>query len=192
MDRRDFIGILTAAIASTPVMSGQTSEHSGPPLLVPAGTSRNAEGKTAPAADGDFRFLLRTADSGGRTCIFSADTPTGKGPHLHVHHEQDEWFYILSGEMVAEVGGKLYRLRAGDSFFAPMQVPHRYGNPAPTISRYLIICAPGGGIEQFFEALEAKHAAGPLSHAEYAKLWEQFHMTLLGDALTMDEMKRAV
>jgi hypothetical protein len=47
-------------------------------------------------------------------------------------------------------------------------------------------------MEEFFEALSARRASGPMSHPEYARIWEQYHMTLLGDPLTMDEMKRAL
>jgi mannose-6-phosphate isomerase-like protein (cupin superfamily) len=74
---------------------------------VPAGFSRGPGGKLSAAGDEDWHFLMRTPDSEGRLSIFWNDTPVGRGPRLHVHHDVDEWFYVLSGEMVLEVGGKL-------------------------------------------------------------------------------------
>jgi mannose-6-phosphate isomerase-like protein (cupin superfamily) len=40
-------------------------------------------------------------------------------PRFHVHHEQDEWIYVMTGEFVAKVGGERMRLKAGDSLLMP-------------------------------------------------------------------------
>lgn len=46
------------------------------------------------------------------------------GPARDLHHEQDEWFYILEGDFVMEAGAERLTLRPGDSLLAPRQVPH--------------------------------------------------------------------
>ena len=40
------------------------------------------------------------------------------GPPRHLHHEQDEWFYVVEGEYVIEVGEERYELGPGDSVLA--------------------------------------------------------------------------
>ena len=76
------------------------------------------------------------------------------GPVRHLHFEQDEWFYPIAGEFLFEVGDETFRLRAGDSLFAPRRVPHRWacvGEPGTMV----IALQPAGTIEQFFKTIGA-------------------------------------
>jgi len=41
-----------------------------------------------------------------------------------VHQLEDEWFYVMEGEYVAQVGDERFTLTAGDSLLAPREVPH--------------------------------------------------------------------
>ena len=41
------------------------------------------------------------------------------GPARHLHHEQEEWFYVVEGEYIIEVGEERYELGPGDSVLAP-------------------------------------------------------------------------
>lgn len=45
-------------------------------------------------------------------------TPNG-GPPLHIHLFQDEWFYVIEGEYLFQVGNDKYQMRAGDTIFSP-------------------------------------------------------------------------
>jgi uncharacterized cupin superfamily protein len=57
----------------------------------------------------------------------------------HFHHQDEEWVYILSGRGVAEIGGKKYKIGAGDfmGFTAPSQ-PHAMRNPHKADLLYLV------------------------------------------------------
>lgn len=57
----------------------------------------------------------------------------------HFHHQDEEWVYILSGRGVAEIGGKKYRIGAGDfmGFTAP-SAPHAMKNPYQADLVYLV------------------------------------------------------
>lgn len=46
------------------------------------------------------------------------------GPARHLHYDQEEWFYVLEGEFLFEVGADCFQLHPGDSLMAPRQVPH--------------------------------------------------------------------
>jgi len=62
---------------------------------------------------------------------------------LHVHHHEDEGFWILEGSLTFEVGDKIIQAEAGMFLFGPKGVPHRYTvqkGPA----RLLFILAPSG------------------------------------------------
>jgi uncharacterized cupin superfamily protein len=45
-------------------------------------------------------------------CVFEF-TGTGGGPR-HLHHDQDEWIYVIDGEFDFEVGDEQFRLGAGE------------------------------------------------------------------------------
>ena len=48
------------------------------------------------------------------------------GPPLHVHHGQDEQFYLIEGEFLLQVGDQTYTLKGGDTIFLPREVPHAF------------------------------------------------------------------
>lgn len=83
------------------------------------------------------------ADTGGRFTIVEMTEPSGAEAPLHVHHREDEAFWILEGSVTLEVGGTTIEAKAGDYAFGPRGIPHRYlvGDDG---CRMLFICAPAG------------------------------------------------
>jgi mannose-6-phosphate isomerase-like protein (cupin superfamily) len=83
------------------------------------------------------------ADTGG---LFSIVEVTN-GPHyeapLHVHHREDEAFWIIEGTVTLEVGGTRIEAAAGDYAFGPRGLPHKYKVGAQGC-RMLFILTPGG------------------------------------------------
>jgi quercetin dioxygenase-like cupin family protein len=86
------------------------------------------------------------ADTGGQFTIIEVTAPPGMEA-LHVHHREDEAFWILEGSATLYVGDQTIEVAAGDYAFGPRDVPHRY-TVGPDGCRMLFICTPGG-----FEAL---------------------------------------
>jgi len=81
------------------------------------------------------------ADTNGQMTIVEATEPPGGEAPLHVHHREDEGFWVLDGNVTFEVGGTPIEARAGDYAFGPREIPHRYMD---TGCRMLFICTPGG------------------------------------------------
>lgn len=83
------------------------------------------------------------ADTGGRMSIIEITAPPGLEAPLHVHHRDDEGFWILEGDLTFEVGSTTIEASAGDYVFGPRDIPHRYtvGNEG---CRMLFILVPGG------------------------------------------------
>ena len=50
----------------------------------------------------------------------------GNMPPLHVHHRDDEAFYLLEGELRLFLGDRQIALGAGQAALAPREVPHTY------------------------------------------------------------------
>ena len=61
-------------------------------------------------------------DTNGAMCVF--EFTGGSGGPRHIHHDQDEWIYIIDGEFQFEVGEKRFRVGAGECVFIPRKVAH--------------------------------------------------------------------
>ena len=83
------------------------------------------------------------ADTGGQMAIVEVTTPPGFAAPLHVHHWEDEAFWLLEGDATFEVGGTTIEAHAGDYLFGPRDIPHRFTVGAAGC-RMLFICTPGG------------------------------------------------
>jgi quercetin dioxygenase-like cupin family protein len=73
----------------------------------------------------------------------------GEEPPLHVHKNEDEWFYLFEGEMTFHVGGETYHGGPGAFVCFPRGIPHTFTVETP-VARFLLINTPGG-FEQMFE-----------------------------------------
>ena len=61
---------------------------------------------------------------------------------LHLHHEEDEAWYVLEGTLRFRLGDRELDVPAGSGLFGPRQVPHTFWNPAPEPARYLVVLTP--------------------------------------------------
>lgn len=59
---------------------------------------------------------LTNEDSAGACSIFELGSPPKFGPPRHVHHREDEWYYVLAGDFIFEVGGEQHPLPAAAVF----------------------------------------------------------------------------
>lgn len=84
-------------------------------------------------------------DTGGTMCIFEFTT----GWPCHLHHEQDEWVYVVDGDLELQAGDKRFRAGAGESIFIPRKVPHIWGPAGDEPCRIINIYQPAGKIEEF-------------------------------------------
>jgi mannose-6-phosphate isomerase-like protein (cupin superfamily) len=64
--------------------------------------------------------------TGGRYALLEILAPDGYGSVLHVHHFEDEGFWILEGELTFYVGDKTIKARSGSFLFGPKDVPHAF------------------------------------------------------------------
>lgn len=127
---------------------------------------------------------LSSADTGGTMYIFEHRGMGKGGPPRHVHHGQDEWFYVVQGTFEAEVGQERFRLVPGDSLFAPRGVPHAWAHVGDAEGTLLTIASPAGTFERFMVDT-TRHAALP-REGEIAAAFAAHDMTVLGPPLPVD------
>src|SRR4028118_1896626 len=113
-----------------------------------------------------------TEQTGGRYTLVEVLVPEFPMEEslLHVHHFEDEGFYVLEGELTFYVGDETIKASPGSFLFGPKDVPHRYtveSGPA----KLLFILSPAG-LEEFIYAPSdavppAAHRAAPCT----AEVW---------------------
>lgn len=100
---------------------------------------------------GDTYTLKGTAENtGGSLLLFEASIPPGSGPPPHIHHREDEAFYVLKGDIEVLNGDRTFMAGAGSFVFIPKGVTHRFENVGTEAARMLIMATPAG-LEKFFE-----------------------------------------
>ena len=95
----------------------------------------------------------------------------GEEPPMHVHQNEDEWFYMLEGEMTFHVGGRILRGGVGAFVSVPRGIPHTFSVESGT-ARFLVINTPGG-FERMFEV-------APKTEAQAVQAMEKLGMRVVG------------
>ncbi len=103
-----------------------------------------------------FLGILATVKSsaettGGAVAVIEHQAPRGAGSPLHVHSREDEWFYVLEGELTFWVGGEVSVAPAGTFVFGPKGIPHTFIVSSEE-SRFLLVTEPAG-FERFMRAV---------------------------------------
>ena len=179
MKRRSF---LKSAASTIPVALTQSFAFGAQPpgplskeaAVVPAGHDRLDE---AHPGFGGLEFKVLTRETGGNLFVIEHANAVHGGPPLHLHLEQEEWFYVIEGEFLFQVGDKQVRLAPGESVVGPRRVPHAFTPVGHTPGRMLIAFSPAGKMEDFFRG-----ATTPLQDAAY---YRKHGMELLGPPLKL-------
>jgi quercetin dioxygenase-like cupin family protein len=133
------------------------------------------------------------AETGHAFSQIETDDPRGSGPPLHLHHNEDETFYILEGEVTVLVGDERIDLKAGDYVFAPRGIAHAYVVRSER-ARMLVTASPGG-VEQFF-VRHGVPVTGPQPPTdavmppmdELVRLFADYGCEILGPPLSLDDL----
>ena len=122
------------------------------------------------------RILVDGEAARGAYCLVEASGPRGDMPPLHVHHADDETFYVLDGRMTIFVGDRTIDLPAGECAFAPHGVAHTYRVESES-ARWLVAASPAGFDAFVREVGEAGSGVGP---AQLAEISQRHGIELLG------------
>lgn len=135
-----------------------------------------------------FTYLVTGEKSGGSYFTVLANVQPNAGPPAHIHHLEDEQFYVLEGELTFNIDDQTTQVKSGDFLHIPRETVHSFKNGnAP--ARILATFSPAG-IEGFFrevgEPVRDRLASPPLVTEEtIARLlaaeasgWKQHHDTL--------------
>ena len=95
-----------------------------------------------------FTILAGSEDTEGRFALIEILASKGTEPPRHVHHREDEAFYVLEGETTFYIGDEIYAATPGTFVFAPRGIPHSWVVETDVV-RKLVSLTPGGAEEHF-------------------------------------------
>jgi len=173
-----------AALARGDESKSSIQERAGAGFRV--GAKKNRRDEELLIMGGRFDLKVSSRDSGGDLCIYDTVRWEKGGPALHRHHFQDEWFYVIRGEFIVQVGGDTLHLNPGDSAFAPRKVPHAFAKISEGEGQMLVLFQPAGRMEDFFLQMSRLGSAIPQNQeATLKRLWAEHGMEIVGPPLTV-------
>jgi mannose-6-phosphate isomerase-like protein (cupin superfamily) len=105
--------------------------------------------------------MKATAETtGGAYGLLESCVVPGFSPPLHVHHREDEAFYVLEGELTMRCGDETFYATAGSFVFLPRDIPHTFVVEGDKPARLLTLLSPGGGEGVFVEGGRPAEADG--------------------------------
>ena len=187
MKRRNFLKSAIAAVPAVLIESGHAqsfapaSQTSSMPVgqaaqVVPAGEDRF--GEIHPRGFSFLQFKVCTQETGGGMFVLEHSNLVPGGPPLHLHPEQEEWFYVIGGDFLFQIGEKRMQLKVGDSVLAPRDVPHTFTAVGTKPAKLLIAFSPAGRMEQFF-----RDATKPDAPPQDAAFYSKYGMKVVGPQL---------
>lgn len=111
-----------------------------------------AEGRAYWLVGDRVTIKLTGAETGGAYSLFDLSVLPGGGPPPHLHHREDEAFYVLEGEFEIWSSEGSRRVGPGSFIFGPRGLPHTFKNVGPERGRLQVITSPSG-FEHFVTAL---------------------------------------
>jgi mannose-6-phosphate isomerase-like protein (cupin superfamily) len=117
---------------------------------------------------GDDFVIAEWRDAGGHTESRRLIAP------LHLHHKDDEAWYVVEGTLWVQVGDDEVEARAGCGVFVPRGTPHTYWNPGPDAARYLLVMT-----SNIYRLIQGIHALKERTPAALQTLFKNFDSELL-------------
>ncbi len=110
-----------------------------------------SEGKTVWRVGTDLiTFKATTQTTGGSFALFDSLVLPGGGPPPHIHHREDESFYVLKGEFEFLARDHWIQASAGSFAHFPKGTLHTLKNAGEEVGRLLTLVVPAG-LDKFFE-----------------------------------------
>jgi mannose-6-phosphate isomerase-like protein (cupin superfamily) len=103
---------------------------------------------STPQAPGRYRAKVAGEQTDGRLSQIHIIEPRGAAPPLHLHHDADETFYLIDGEISVFLGDERVEAGAGAFLFVPKGTVHTWLVRSEQ-AEALVTLAPAG-LESFF------------------------------------------
>ena len=124
------------------------------------------------------RFMIDGDETGSRFSLVEHPmSPRALAAPLHLHTREDEYSFVLEGQMGALLGEDVVEAGPGDLVFKPRNQWHTFWNAGDEPCRILEIISPAG-FEQFFQELVGMGGVAQANPAAFAHLRERYGLEM--------------
>ena len=124
------------------------------------------------------RLVIEGGDAGKRFALVDHPMqPRALAAPMHRHHREDEYSYVLEGQIGALLGDDVLLGNPGDLIFKPRDQWHTFWNAIDRPSRVLEIISPAG-FEGYFRELGAELRSGAPDRQKLAALCARYDLDL--------------
>lgn len=116
-------------------------------------------------------FKISGDQTGGLLSVVEHPIDPGRLVPPHVHVNEDEYSYILQGEVGARIGNREMIATPGSYVFKPRNIPHTFWNAGLDPARLIEMISPAG-FEKFFDELAEIYAAAGTGMPDQEKIGE--------------------
>ena len=181
MRRRSFLKTAAAVFPAAGFGAFSLGQMAAPPAadgLHPVEAGQDRLGETHSLGFSTILFKVLTQDTGSGLSVIEHKGLGHGGPPVHIHLHQDEWFYVMEGEVLIQVAGERKTLRAGESVLGPRGIAHGFAEVGEKPAHMIVAFTPAGKIEGFF-----REAAVPNGPPMDARLFAKYDMQYVGPPL---------
>jgi quercetin dioxygenase-like cupin family protein len=107
-----------------------------------------------------FTFKVVGDETSGAFSLAEVTAGAEVGPPPHIHHREDESFYVLEGAFEFSIGGRAFTAGAGSFVYLPKGLVHMHRAAGGAPAKAVVMYVPAG-VERFIE--EAGRPATDLS-----------------------------
>jgi len=178
MKRRSFLksaAALLPAAGFDPAVFASIPDPDSPTPGGVIGAGKDRLGETHSRGYSSILFKVLPRETSNGLFVIEHMNLVNGGPPLHKHLHQEEYFYLISGEVRFAIGDQRLTLRAGDSILGPRGIPHTFAAVEGKPSRLLISFSPAGRMEEFL-----RDTAVPNPPVQDAAFFRRYEMELVG------------
>lgn len=146
-----------------------------------------------------YTFKVSGEQTRGRLLQLVGRANRGGAPPMHIHHDTDETWYVIDGEITVFVGDERIEAGPGDFVLGPMGVPHSFLVTSER-AEFLVTFSPAGtigpsgyGVEGFFQDVavpvvrgEAPPAPTEPDPEDFARRMMQYGIEMTGPPPTLE------
>ena len=131
------------------------------PVAVAPGEGPTIQGPVG----GPLQFKVRGEQTDGRLTAVENVIPPGEGPPVHVHANEDEFWFLIEGDLRFKLGDDVRMAPEGSFVYVPRGTPHAFQNAGDQPARILVMFTPSG-MEAFFDRMGELEAPDPSAFRE--------------------------
>ena len=130
------------------------------------------------------RYLIDTTDTDSRFALIEHTIPprTLAAP-THTHVREDEYSFVLSGRMGAQIGDDVVDAGPGELVFKPRGIPHAFWNSGDEETVLLELISPGEFGEYFADIAPHLSGEGPPDFEALAAIQQRYALTMDFDSI---------